>query len=119
MGYDSSIKIKKKMINEISNSFIQQGYLEKKVKNNIISYIKCFKFYKEDNYKYFEGVSFIIYKLDDEYYLNGRNSIYASDYDLIKHNDTLRYLSNKYGLDFCTDEGDNVLFQVTKKPKKG
>ena len=119
MGYDSSIKIKKKMIKEISDSLLQLDYIEKKVKSNIIPYIKCFKFYKEDNYKYFEGVGFSISKIDNEYYLCGRNSIYASDYDIIKHNDTLQHISNKYGLDFCTDDGDNILFKVAKKPKEG
>lgn len=119
MGYDSSIKIKKKMIKDIANTLNEMGYLEKRIKKNIIPYIKYFKFYKEDNYKYFEGVSFSISKIDNEYYLSGRNSIYASDYDIIQHNNTLKYIAKKYNLVFCTDYGDNTIFPVSKKPNEG
>ena len=119
MGYDSSIKIKKKMIKDVSDSLIEIGYLEKKVRKSITPCINFFRFYKDDNYKFFEGVSFSISKIDNEYYLCGRNSIYASDYDIIEHNKTIKYITQKYNLSFETDYGKNTLFPNSKKPTEG
>ena len=105
MGYDSTINIKKKNIKEISNILIGMGFeiIKTKKANNL--HLKDYKFYLDDNYKYFEGVSFCVVKVDGKYYLGGRNSIYCSDYDLIMHNNVLKKISKKYNVSFETDEG--------------
>lgn len=119
MGYDSEIKIKKRMIKDIANTFIDLGYKELNKKNTILPSIKQFSFYEDDNYKYFEGVLFAIYKTDNGYILAGRNSCFASDYDIIMHNRTLENISNKYNLVFSTDCGDCKLFVESRNPKEG
>lgn len=119
MGYDSEIKIKKRMIKDITDEFLDLGYKELNKKNTFLPSIKQFIFYEDDNYKYFEGVSFSIYKIDNAYILAGRNSYSASDYDIIMHNKTLESISNKYNLVFSTDCGENKLFVKSRNPKEG
>lgn len=119
MGYDSQIKIKKKMISDVSNLLASNGYKERLMKPSIIPTIKHYCFYEEDDYKYFEGVNFSIHKFDRNYILAGRNSISASDYDVIKHNETLKLISKKLNIEFNTDYGSDALFPITKNPKRG
>lgn len=119
MGYDSTIKIKRNTISKISNTLIELGYEKIKNKSILDSSTKLFKFYSDDNFKYFEGVLFSISKVNNNYYLSGRNSIYASEYDLIKHNNTIKSIIEKFDLEFCTDEGENSFFPVSKHPSEG
>ena len=119
MGYDSTINIKKKNIKEISEILIGMGFEIIKTKKSKRLHLKDYKFYLDDNYKYFEGVNYYIVKVDRKYYLGGRNSIYCSDYDLIMHNNVLKKISKKYNVSFDTDEGENMYFKVRSKPYCG
>ena len=119
MGYDSSINIKKKNIKEISSILNGMGFEIIKTKKSNKLYLEDYKFYLDDNYKYFEGVRFYIVKVDGKYYLGGRNSIYCSDYDLIMHNNVLKKISKRYNISFETDEGENKYFKIRRKPYYG
>lgn len=116
MGYDSvnhlPFDVKKEDVYEFLKIL---GYNHKS---------EFFRFYKDDNYKYFVGVWAHVYKdtKDNEepgLRVSTRTQIYASDYDIAFMNYTIKQLKKRFGGYFQSDYGKNRYIPMNATLKMG
>ena len=83
-----------------------------------------FAFYKDEDYKYFEGVTLFIGREDDKdrnsnLIIETHTSIWCSDYDLDFQNYTVKQLKKRFGGYFYTDNGKGRYLEVSEPKSLG
>ncbi|TWH60197.1 hypothetical protein DesLBE_4617 [Desulfitobacterium sp. LBE] len=111
MGYDSNNHLSTGInTKEVKEFLIILGY--KQISGNI------YYFFKDDNYKYLNGVrAEIIEKEDGRLIVWTRTNIWCTKHDLDFQNFTIKQIRKRFGGNFATDNGTNRYF-VPDQPNR-